>query len=289
MSGIQVMRSSGPSDQGAQWRGGHVTQAMEVAERAAAVLAHRPAGLLTDIDGTISRVTAPPEAATVEPAARAALARLATVLDVVAVVSGRSAADARRLVDVPRLVYIGNHGLERWHDGQVTASPEATRFRDRMARVAAQMQATLTLPGVRVEDKDLTLSIHYRETADPASAEEIVRAALLPVSEAEGLVVRPGRMVFEVRPPITMNKGTAARDLIRERGLRSVVFVGDDVTDLDAMTAIQRLAAEQGLRALTVGVVGPETPPAIAEQADMTVDGVDGVIAFLTALADRLG
>jgi len=265
-----------------------VTQSNDVAERAATVLLHRPAGLLTDIDGTISRVTAPPEAATVEPAARAALARLATVLDVVAVVSGRSAADARRLVAVPELVYIGNHGLERWHGGQVTASPEAMRFRDRMARVAAQMRATLTLAGVRVEDKDLTLSIHYRETTDPASAEELVRAALVPVATAEGLVVRPGRMVFEVRPPITVNKGTAARDLIQERGLRSVVFVGDDVTDLDAMSEIQRLAIEQGLHALTVGVVGPETPSEIAQQADVTVDGVDGVIAFLTALADRL-
>ena len=273
---------------GCKRRGGQVTQSNDVAERAATVLLHRPAGLLTDIDGTISRVTAPPEAATVEPAARAALARLATVLDVVAVVSGRSAADARRLVAVPELVYIGNHGLERWHGGQVTASPEAMRFRDRMARVAAQMRATVTLAGVRVEDKDLTLSIHYRETTDPASAEELVRAALVPVATAEGLVVRPGRMVFEVRPPITVNKGTAARDLIQERGLRSVVFVGDDVTDLDAMSEIQRLAIEQGLHALTVGVVGPETPSEIAQQADVTVDGVDGVIAFLTALADRL-
>lgn len=266
-----------------------MTQATQVAERVADVLATRPAGLMTDIDGTISRVTAPPEAATVEPAAREALRRLAAVLDAVAVVSGRAARDARTMVDVSGLIYVGNHGLERWHDGQVTASPEATAYREQVARVAAELTESLALPGVRVEDKWLTLSVHYREAPDPERAEDAVRAALLPLAEGEGLVVRPGRMVFEVRPPITVNKGTAVRDLIRERGLRSAVFVGDDVTDLDAMAAIRSLSDADIIRGFSVGVVGPESPEAIAAEADATVEGVDGVVDFLTALADRLG
>ncbi|MDI3340617.1 MAG: trehalose-phosphatase [Sphaerobacter sp.] len=262
--------------------------AIHPVDLAVAVLATRPAGLMTDIDGTISRITSPPEAATVEPAARAALERLAGVLDVVAVISGRAVRAARRMVDVPGLAYVGNHGLERWYEGRVSHSLAAAAFRQQMGAVAQAIAAAVDHPGVQVEDKWLTLSVHFREAQDPVIAEQQIEAALLPLAAEHGLVVRPGRMVYEVRPPLAINKGTALRDLVEEHGLRAVVFLGDDVTDLDAMAALRQLGSVAGVKGLSVGVIGPETPAAIPQQADVTVEGVDGVIAFLTALADRL-
>ncbi|HEU4792254.1 MAG TPA: trehalose-phosphatase, partial [Nitrolancea sp.] len=92
------------------------------------LLSDRPAGLITDLDGTISRIAPAPELAEVEPAARDALRVLAERLDLVAIVSGRSAADAQRLLQLDRVVYMGNHGLERRARGRTEVAPEARPY-----------------------------------------------------------------------------------------------------------------------------------------------------------------
>jgi len=264
-------------------------------ERVVAVLARAPAGLLTDIDGTISRIAPTPDAATVEPVMRATLARLAGRLAVVAALTGRSAADAARMVGVSGLIYVGNHGLERLGPGTggraPAIDPAATPFvpviRETLASAERAAHAA-GLHGLLFEDKGLTASIHYRLAPDPAGA----RAALLPIvqglADAGGLRLTEGRLVLELRPPVRGNKGTALAALVDDYALAGVVFLGDDVTDLDAIAELRRLRDAGRIVGLAIGVVASESPPALREAVDLAVPGVDGAEALLAAVADRL-
>jgi trehalose 6-phosphate phosphatase len=257
-----------------------------------AALRTEPAGLITDIDGTISPIAPTPAEAVVAGEARAALARLAARLDVVAVVSGRAADACLAMVGLPGLLYVGNHGMERLRAGETSAHPAAAAAERAVGEALADIEAALAgtplAATTLIEDKRLTGSIHYRLTPDPAAA----RAALAPIVNAaaarHGLKVTEGRAILEVRPDIVVNKGTAIVDLVRERGLRGAVFLGDDLTDVDGFLALRTLRERGELTAVCVGVVGPETPAAVRDAVDGVVDGVDGCAALLTAVADRL-
>ena len=266
-----------------------------VVERVVEVLRRAPAGLLTDIDGTISRIAPSPDAATVEPAMVAMLARLAGRLAVVAALTGRSAADAARMVGVPGLLYVGNHGLERLGPGSgerapaidPAAAPFVPVVRETLAAAERAARAA-GLRGLLFEDKGLTASIHYRLAPDPAGA----RATLLPIvqglADAGGLRLTEGRLVLELRPPVHGNKGTALAALVDDYALAGATFLGDDVTDLDAIAELRRLRDAGRLAGLAVGVVASESPPALREAVDLAVPGVDGVAALLAAVAERL-
>lgn len=249
-----------------------------------AVLAARPCGLLTDIDGTISPIAPTPDAARVSPVAREQLRRLAQRLELVGVISGRAAADAAALVDLGELVYIGNHGLERWQHGQARPAPEALPFVPLIARVLDEARAAIDLPGVIVENKGVTGAVHYRLTDDPTSAGAAIGAMLERLTARYGLKLTPGRMVWEIRPPLETNKGTALRTLAREYGLRGLIFLGDDRTDADAFAVLRDLRRDGGAT-LAVGVEADETPPEIRALADVLVPGIAGVEAFLTQVA----
>ncbi|MGI9254289.1 MAG: trehalose-phosphatase, partial [Thermomicrobiales bacterium] len=127
--------------------------------------------------------------------------------------------------------------------------------------------------------------VHYRLSPDHTAA----RALLLPVVEEaaarHGLKMTEGRAILELRPPIEVNKGSAVADLIAERGLRGAIFLGDDVTDVDAFAALRDARERDGIASLSIAVLGPETPARVAETADAAVDGVPGVAALLAALA----
>ena len=107
-------------------------------------------------------------------------------------------------------------------------------------------------------------------------------------AERHGLRVTPGRMIFEIRPALAVNKGTAIRELARDLGLRGIVFFGDDVTDVDAFRALREMREAGEAATLRVGVLGPETAPAVRAETDLTVDGVPACAATLLALAARL-
>ena len=259
---------------------------MEHTEQLRAVLAQRPCGLLTDIDGTISPIAPTPDAAFVQPEARRSLAALAGYLDVVAAVSGRAAADAAALVDLPELVYIGNHGMDRLVDGVPQPIAAAEPFVAAVATVLHASEVAYHPPGVLYENKGATGSVHFRLADDPERTGSQLRAVLDPLVAAHGLVMTGGRQVWEIRPPLTVDKGTAARALVLERGLRGVIFMGDDRTDTDAFVALSALRAEGGCVVLNVGVVGAETPDIVRELADITVDRVAGAVELLAQLLE---
>ncbi|MBV9790653.1 MAG: trehalose-phosphatase, partial [Chloroflexi bacterium] len=224
------------------------------------LVSQRPCGLLTDIDGTISPIATTPDAAQVSAAAREALRRLAQQLELVAVISGRAAADAAALVGLPELIYIGNHGLELAQAGVVQPVPDAVAYIPVIDEVLRSAQERIALTGILFENKGVTASVHYRMAEQPAQAQLLIGAILHELSAQHGLVLTPGRMVWELRPPLAIDKGTAARRLVTAYALRSVIFVGDDRTDTDAFRALRELRAQGVCAALNVGVAGSETP-----------------------------
>jgi trehalose 6-phosphate phosphatase len=243
-------------------------------------------GLVTDVDGTISPIVDHPDAAQVTPRSRALLADLRPHLALVAVISGRAAADVRERVGLPDLVYVGNHGLEWWAGGRIEIAPEAAVFRPALEAALDAVRADL-VPGMLVEDKGATLSVHYRQTADPAA----VSARLAPVFEAlarqHGLRLFKGRMVFEIRPPIDVNKGSAFRDLITRYRLDAALYLGDDTTDVDALRMARRLREEGVCAAVGLGVESANMPPAVRDSADLLVSGIQDVEAFLSWLLNE--
>jgi trehalose 6-phosphate phosphatase len=158
--------------------------------------------------------------------------------------------------------------------------------RERLARQygSGNAPAHSTLHGILFENKGVTASIHYRLADDPAQAEAVLGALLGELAAQHGLVITQGRMVWEIRPPLAINKGTAARHLVEQYGLRSVIFLGDDRTDADAFRVLRELRDQDACATLSVGVAAPETPPIVRELADVMVDGVAGVETFLAQL-----
>lgn len=261
-------------------------------EQVVEVLRHEPAGLFTDIDGTISHVARVPSEATVGESPRASLRSLARNVQLLGVITGRSAADAAAMLDLDRTLIVGNHGYERLTEGERFIHPSALVSRASVSACAGIIESLVTstprLANAVVENKDLSASVHYRLVDDQDRTVELLRMLVQAVAELHDLQVTQGKLVFEIRPKAVVNKGTAIADIAHEAGLRGVVYLGDDVTDVDAFEALKTLRAS-GLATLSVGVVSTETHASVLNTADVLVDGVDGCLELLAGVAAALG
>jgi trehalose-phosphatase len=248
-----------------------------------------PLVLLLDVDGTLAPIVSRPEEAEVPGETRRTLAALAARPGVhLIVVSGRAAADARRLAGAPGVWTVGNHGLETIApDGSLEVDEHAIDFRQRVADAARRLRVQLgAVPGVLVEDKTWTLSVHYR-LADPA-VEPRVREAVDGAADHAGLRVLGGKMVVELRPPVEIHKGTAALALVRRLVQRpeeaSILCAGDDRTDEDMFVAVRAAFP----RAVTVRVAGGSDEAHRVTAAEVVVPDVESVRLILeTLLAAR--
>jgi trehalose 6-phosphate phosphatase len=258
-------------------------------ERSRAALSHRPSAIVCDIDGTLSPIAPTPQEAALAPGAREALEALTRTVDLVAVVTGRSASDAAVMVGVPDLLVVGNHGLEWMEHGEQTIHPVALesspRLETALADIAARAAGNDRLRGVIVENKQLSGSVHYRLTADPEYSHDLLLDWAKGLALSQNLRVTEGRMVIELRPPVDVNKGAALRRLIEDRSLMSMVFLGDDVTDLDGFRELARQRDSRNFAGLSVAVADPEARPEVVAAADVVVPGVPACVELLTELA----
>lgn len=213
--------------------------------------------------------------------------RLAGRLALVAIVSGRQAHDARDLIGLEHLLYVGNHGAELLQGSELRRSPAAEARRAAVTAVLSEVAERLAIPGMRIEDKGETGSIHYRNAADPPAARMAILKALGNVSSADAIRAEDGRLVVNVLPRGAPTKGTAVRELCERYGLHGAVYVGDDRTDMAAFEALRRWRG--GDRdGLAVGVLSPEAPSGLADLADVTVRGTGEVEALLLELVKIL-
>ena len=232
--------------------------------------------MVLDFDGTLAPIVDDPGAARPLPGSLGAVAELVRSYRLVAVVSGRPASFLATHLEVPGLLRVGSYGLERVTDGRVEAVPAAARWRAAVAGVARRASAVAP-PGVVVEDKGVSVTVHYR-TAPGASA--WARSFVDDEARATGLVVHAARASVELRPPLAVDKGTAVADLVAESGVSAACCCGDDIGDVAAFAALDGLPV-----ALRVAVRSAETPPELTAAADLVVDGPDGVLDLLRALA----
>jgi trehalose 6-phosphate phosphatase len=221
--------------------------------------------LILDVDGTLSPIAPRPEFAVVPETTRAELRRVVARYRLVACVSGRSGDDARRLVGVDGIEYVGNHGLELHPDAE-SAAVEIARFRDSV--------------DLAVEDKGVSLAYHYRDAADEQAAHEELEVVAERARSA-GLDARWGRKVLEVRPSVDADKGTAVRTLLERSGVSRGLYAGDDTTDLDAFRGLTDAGLEHAVR---IAVASAEGPHALQETADLVVSGPDELVALLRFL-----
>jgi trehalose-phosphatase len=240
---------------------------------------------MLDVDGTLAPIAPRPEDVAIPRETRRAIAVLAARAGLhVAIVSGRAAADARRVVGVGNIWVIGNHGLETLGpEGELEVAEDAEAYRGAIAQASRKITSSLThVPGVQLEDKIWTLSVHYRR-ADPAIVEPL-RASLEAIASQHGLRLTEGKQVYELRPPVEHDKGTAVLALARQLGglspTASVIFVGDDRTDEDAFRTLRQHKSE----AVTVRV----TEDDVITAAEFRLPNPEAVRRFLEHLvADR--
>ncbi len=260
-----------------------------------AALLAAPAGavLAFDFDGTLAPIVPDPAQARAHPGAAAALAALAPLVEAVLVLTGRPAALAVEyggFAQVPGLVVLGQYGVERWDaaSGEVRAPaphPGVAALRPLLPQWLAGVGAP---PGTWVEDKGRALAVHTRRTDAPEAALDLLREPLAGLAADHGLLVEPGRLVLELRPP-GVDKGAALTAFLRERGARSVLYAGDDLGDLAAFAAVEKLRTE-GVPGLLVcsAALGDAPVRDLADRADVVVPGPAGVVALAGALAGRL-
>jgi trehalose 6-phosphate phosphatase len=211
------------------------------------------------------------------------LRRLSERYLLVAGISGRKSEEALDLIGLEDVVYFGNHGFEILRDGEVEMIPEALPYLEKVQELENLAREELAPQGAFVEEKGITASIHYRN-APPEVGEKCVEFARRE-GERLGLRITVGRGVVEARPPIRADKGTAVRTLIEEYSPERAMFLGDDTTDLDAFRELEKLREEGELQEiLRIGVSSDEGPPEIETEADIVVDGVEGVTALLRQL-----
>ncbi len=247
---------------------------------------------MLDIDGTLAPIVDHAADAHVPESTRQLLIAVARIYGLVGCVSGRRASEARAMVSIGSINYVGSHGVELLRSGWTEAvlDPEVSDWVRRIHDFGREADtAEVRRVRVRLEDKGPIVAFHWRGAPD----EEAARSAIDVIAEhaqAAGLRTHWGRKVLEVRPPVKIDKGAGIMRLLNEVGpeIESALYVGDDTTDLDAFRTLGSLVQEGRLvRAVRVGVQSEEGPSEISAEADIVVDGPDGVRELLAALSSE--
>ena len=215
----------------------------------------------------------------------ALLSELSHCLQRIVIISGRDTDFLVRRLPLPQALFIGNHGLEERDGDGSRIVAEAQPYLAQLQRAGDAVEALplVRAPGITVERKRATISVHFRNAADPSASGSALEPALREIANREALRLQSGRLVFELRPPIELDKGAVLRRLASAMHPSGVVYVGDDRTDADAFLALRRMP---GVRTAAVGVRSPEVPDEVFVDTDLTVDGVPGVVDLLTQLLE---
>jgi trehalose 6-phosphate phosphatase len=245
--------------------------------------APRRSALCLDFDGTLSAIVDDPKAARPLAGVPDLLVRLAAHLGMVAVISGRPVSFLQSVLASPRGVrLVGLYGLEEiGADGSLAVASDAAPWEAIITEVVAAARAEAP-PGIYVEPKGLTVTLHWRNAPEAAGW---VASFSAQQAGTRGLQVHAGRRELELRPPLAVDKGTVVRALAT--GFAAVAAFGDDIGDLPVFDALSDLAST-GVAVARVAVVDDESPAIVADRADLLVEGAPGAVALLELLAQAV-
>lgn len=246
----------------------------------------------SDFDGTLAPIVDDPEQAYADPDAVAALGRLGEHVGAVVVITGRPARTAVRLgrfreaAGLGSMIVLGQYGVERWDAAadEYRLPPNPPQI-DAVADELPKILDSLGLGEAGIEDKGRAIAVHTRSLPDPKRALAALADPLADLAERHGLVLTPGKNVWEIRAP-GIDKGATLQAAIDESAARQVIFAGDDLGDLPAFRAVRELAM-QGVTGLLICSASTEED-ALTELSDVIVDGPGGLAVWLNKLADRL-
>ena len=243
--------------------------------------------MLLDIDGTLSPIVENAADASVPEATRKLLIAISRCYGLVACVSGRRASEARAMVSIGTITYIGSHGAELLEAGwtESVLDPALEQWVARIDEFRQQSDtAELRRRRVRIEDKGPIVAFHWRGATDEQAARAAIDVIAAHAQET-GFEVHWGRKVMEARPPVRIDKGAGISALLARRRVAMALYAGDDTTDLDAFHALKQLVEDGVLeRAVCVGVRSEDGPHEIEDAADIVVDGTAGMQDLLAAL-----
>jgi trehalose-phosphatase len=242
------------------------------------ILARRPLAVLSDIDGTLAPIVSDPASARVSDRASTALRSLSERGVRLAFITGRSPDIARRMIDLPGASYATNHGLTLCLDGDERTSVEVEPYVEKAIRVLAEI-GTIDIPGVTIENKGPILAIHYRNAMIETEAVAAIEAALERSATSRDFTRHGARKVIELRPPLPLNKGTAATAILAHLSPAAVVGMGDDLTDIDMFDAVRA----SGIPSAVVAVWNEEQPE-VVKAGDYFVRGVPGIEDLLEGI-----
>jgi len=192
------------------------------------------------------------------------------------------------MVGISGMVYIGNHGLERWTKNHTELPQRVCDYLRVMKSVIKELTPLHSIAGVSIENKGVTVTIHYRLALEPQAAERKILNSITVLAQANGLRIIHGKMAVNLLPPVEINKGTATLDLIREYRLQGGLYLGDGLTDIDAFGAIHTAAHDLNFQGFAIGVSGQEMPEKLAAEADFTLNGVSDVARLLKWLTQNV-
>lgn len=238
--------------------------------------------ILTDIDGTISEIAATPEEAVVTLSMKKELSKLKEKFQMVGVISGRSVQNAKAMVGVDGILYIGNHGMEYVNNGEIFVDPEAVKYLANIKKIAEKLKNSelSKIKGLMFEDKGICISIHYRKCELQEDARKRIMDAINDSIDTSELKLTEGRKLVELKPPISRDKGFIVEKIIEKYDLNRVIYLGDDVTDFDAFKKLKELEKTGKIRTASILVLSSEIPDYVKSSSLYYVRSVDEVQRF---------
>ena len=203
----------------------------------------KPAILFLDFDGTLVPIVREPNRAVLSATTRQLLRSLSQQIPIV-IISGRSLNDIKSRIRLSGLTYIGNHGFEIRGRSLKFRIRNAIRWRRWIRRLSRELKTIFSdMPGIQVEDKGYSLSVHYRQAqrGERQRAARMFSRKMRPYEDQKQVRIYHGKAVWEVRPPIEWHKGHAVIWVLKQPVFRGrwPLYMGDDTTDQDAFRAIR--------------------------------------------------
>jgi len=238
--------------------------------------------ILTDIDGTTSEIATTPEDAVVTPSMQTLLFKLKEKFQMVGVISGRSAMNAKSMVGVDGLLYVGNHGMEYIHENEIFIDPEALKYLANIKRSIDKLKngELSKINGLMFEDKGVCIAIHYRQCVPNENVRNRILDAINDSIDTSKLKLTEGRKIVEIKPPTSRDKGFIVEKIVEKYNLNRVIYLGDDVTDFDAFLKLKELEKTGKIRMASIIVLSNEIPDYVKNSSLFYVRSVDEVQRF---------
>ena len=204
--------------------------------------------LSLDYDGTLTPIVSTPDKALLSPEIKKYLKKISKNPRVtLAVISGRTLRDVRKKVTLEEPYYAGIHGLEiKPPKGKSFVHPQALRSREDIRKIKTTLAKRLSqIKGVLIEDKILSVSLHYRGVKSARQVRQLKRIfteITSPLVKRGRVRIISGKKVMEVRPALRWDKGEALLWMMKDVGKNALlpIHLGDDTTDEDAFSKVNK-------------------------------------------------